>query len=83
MSSSSSKSTLRPSRPLHIPAIIWERGGVSQGYWAWLGNGWITKEKKGPKLRSVGESLLQKLARESGEVAEIVILAKIIQHVNG
>ena len=28
--------------------------------------------KKGPKLRSVGESLLQKFACESGEVAQIV-----------
>ena len=39
--------------------------------------------KKGPKLRPMGESLLQKYARESGEVAEIDILARIVQQVNG
>ncbi len=35
---------------------------------------------EGPKLKSVGESLLQKSAHES--VAEIDILARIIQQVN-
>ncbi len=34
----------------------------------------------GPKLRLVGESLLQKSARESGEVAEIEICARITRH---
>ncbi len=38
--------------------------------------------KRRPKLRSVDESLLQKSARESGEVTEIEILARIRQ-VNG
>ncbi len=33
--------------------------------------------KRGPKLRSAGESLLQKSARESSKVAEIDILARI------
>ncbi len=53
---------------LHIPTII-KRGGVSRGYWVWLGG--LPMGKKGPKLRSLGESLLQKSAHESGEVAEI------------
>ncbi len=35
----------------------------------------------GTKLRSVGASLLQKSARESGEVAETEICARIIRQV--
>ncbi len=38
----------------------------------WL-SGATNGGKKGPKLRSVGESLLQKSARESGEVIDIII----------
>ena len=40
---------------------------------------WVTNDqwgKRGPKLRSAGENLLQKYARELGEVAEIEILSE-------
>ncbi len=37
---------------------------------------WLPMEEKGPNLRSVGESALQKYACQSSEVAEIDILAR-------
>ena len=60
---------------------MWKRGGVSLGYWGMAGLGYQWGKKE-PKLRPVGESVLQKSARESGEVAEIDILARIIQHMH-
>ena len=59
-----------------------KRRGFDNG----IGYGWVglLMGKKGPKLRSVGASLLQKSARrESDEVAEIEIHARIIRQVNG
>ncbi len=69
--------------PQHIPTIIFKRGGLTMvlgvarlGYYSG-GKG----AKIEPKLRSLGASLLQKSARESGEVAEIEICARIIRQV--
>ncbi len=58
---------------LHIPTIICKGGGVSWGYRVWLG---FTNGEPKLKLRSVGESALQKCGRLSGNVAEIDILAR-------
>ncbi len=49
--------------PLQIPTIMC----IGCGYI------WLPMRKMGPKLSSVGGSLLQKFAPETGEVAEIEI----------
>ncbi len=58
-----------------------------EGFEDGIGCGWfgLLMGGKGAKIEvSVGESLLQKSARESGEVAEIEICERIIrQQVNG
>ncbi len=62
--------------PAHSDHYL-QKGGVSWGCRVWLGGLSMGQwEKKGPKLRWVGESTLHTSAHQSGEVAKIEILAR-------